>query len=85
MLRRDFIKLSGLGAAGLLLPQARERLAVLTLPYLHLALDDPQLFETSSPPSKPRSPLRLPLPSRPLLPLRLRSSPRVIASRSACR
>jgi len=41
--------------------------------------------KTSSPPSKPRSPLRLPLPSRPLLPLRLRSSPRVIASRSACR
>ena len=28
---------------------------------------------------------RLPLPNRPLLPLRLRSSPRVIASRSACR
>ena len=40
-----------LAARHLLLPQARERLAVLTLPYLHLALDDPQLFETSSPPS----------------------------------
>ncbi|NYZ61664.1 DUF1631 family protein [Luteimonas deserti] len=35
----------------LLLPASRERLAVLTLPYLHLALEDPQLFETSTPPS----------------------------------
>lgn len=40
-----------LAARHLLLPEARERLALLTLPYLHLALDDPQLFETSSPPS----------------------------------
>ncbi|WP_394004132.1 DUF1631 family protein [Luteimonas sp. WGS1318] len=40
-----------LAARHLLLPDARERLALLTLPYLHLALDDPRLFETSSPPS----------------------------------
>ncbi len=35
----------------LLLPEARERLAGLTLPYLHLAIEDPQLFEASSPPA----------------------------------
>lgn len=32
-------------------PAASERLALLTLPWLQLALDDPQLFETSSPPA----------------------------------
>lgn len=32
-------------------PAARERLALLTLPWLQLALDDPHLFEASSPPA----------------------------------
>jgi len=32
-------------------PEAREKLALLTVPWLHLALEDPQLFEPSSPPA----------------------------------
>ena len=32
-------------------PAARERLALLTVPWLQLALDDPHLFEASSPPA----------------------------------
>lgn len=35
----------------LLLPEAAERLSLLALPYLHLALDDARLFESSSPPA----------------------------------
>lgn len=32
-------------------PAAREKLALLAVPWLHLALEDPQLFEPSSPPA----------------------------------
>lgn len=40
-----------LGRRHQLTAEARERLALLAVPWLHLALDDVQLFEPSSPPS----------------------------------